>query len=154
MLVIRLSRMGKKKQPTYRVVVQEKGRDPWGNSVDIVGHYDPRAVPKEIVVKADRVRHWIAQGAQPSPTVHNLLVSAGVIEGEKVKNTTKDLKHMAKANKDRAEKAKKAAEEKAAAEKAAAEAAKAEEEKAAAAAAEDKPAEEPAPEAEATTESE
>lgn len=90
MLVIRLTRVGKKKQPTYRVVVQEKHRDPWGTSVEILGHYNPRT--KALVVKDDRVKHWISQGAQPSPTVNNLLITHKIIEGEKIRNTTKDLK--------------------------------------------------------------
>ena len=104
MLVIRLTRVGKKKQPSYRVVVQEKARDPWGRSVEIVGRYNPRSTPKEFVVKEDRIKYWISKGAQPSPTVHNLLVDAKVIEGSKLKNTTKDKINTAKA---KAEKEKK-----------------------------------------------
>lgn len=83
MLSIRLSRVGKKKAPVYRVVVMPKQRDPWANSVEILGHYDPRKMPKELVVKADRVKHWIANGAQASDTVWNLLVEHKIIEGEK-----------------------------------------------------------------------
>lgn len=90
MLVIRLTRVGKKNQPTYRVVVQEKHRDPWGTSVEILGHYNPRT--KVLVVKGDRVKHWISKGAQPSPTVHNLLITNKVIEGKKLRATTKDFK--------------------------------------------------------------
>ena len=97
MLVIRLTRMGKKKQPTYRVVVQEKARDPWGRSVEILGNYNPRSTPKEFIVKEDRVKYWISKGAQPSPTVYNLLVDTKVIEGPKLKNTTKDKTNTAKA---------------------------------------------------------
>jgi small subunit ribosomal protein S16 len=92
MLSIRLSRVGKKKQPIYRVVVQDKQRDPWGKSVEIIGHYNPRANPKEIVLKEERVKHWLSVGAQPSATVHNLLVNAKLIEGSKVRATTKDVK--------------------------------------------------------------
>lgn len=95
MLVIRLSRMGKKKAPTYRVVVQEKHRDPWGTSVEIVGHYNPRSNPKTIVFKEDRVKHWISKGAQPSDTVRNLLVDAKLIDGPKVRNTTNDKREPA-----------------------------------------------------------
>ena len=90
MLVIRLTRVGKKKQPTYRIVVQEKHRDPWGKSIEILGHYNPRT--KAFEVKAERVKHWISQGAQASPTMHNLLITHKVIEGDKVRATTKDLK--------------------------------------------------------------
>ena len=91
MLVIRLSRVGKKKQPTYRVVIQEKQRDPWGKSVEIVGHYNPRTQPKTIVLKEERIKYWISQGAQPTPTVHNLLINAKIIEGDKQRATSHDL---------------------------------------------------------------
>lgn len=85
MIVLRLTRVGKKKQPTYRLVAQDKLRDPWGKALEILGHYNPRNKPKTIVVKEDRVKHWIAKGAQPSPTVHNLLVEAKMLTGEKHK---------------------------------------------------------------------
>jgi small subunit ribosomal protein S16 len=83
MLTIRLSRVGKKKQPTYRFVIQEKGRDPWGKHLEILGHYNPRANPPSLILKADRVKYWLSQGAQASDTVHNLLIQEKVIEGEK-----------------------------------------------------------------------
>ena len=95
MLVIRLSRVGKKKQPSYRVVVQEKQRDPWGTSIEIIGSYNPRTKPKTVTLKEDRVKHWIAQGAQPSDTVHNLLVDAKLVSGPKRRATTHDKKEEA-----------------------------------------------------------
>jgi small subunit ribosomal protein S16 len=85
MLAIKLSRVGKKKQPSYRVVVTEKARDPWGKNNEIVGFYNPLSNPKEIRFEEERVKYWISQGAQPTDTVHNLLVNAGVIEGDKRK---------------------------------------------------------------------
>ncbi|HTM68579.1 MAG TPA: 30S ribosomal protein S16 [Candidatus Binatia bacterium] len=85
MLVIRLTRVGKRKQPTYRVVVQDKTKDPWGKAKDIIGQYNPRTKPKTVIFKEDRVKFWIEKGAQPSPTVHNLLVDAKIISGEKLK---------------------------------------------------------------------
>lgn len=85
MLAIKLARVGKKKQPSYRVVVTEKARDPWGRNNEIIGFYNPLANPKEISFKEDRVKYWISQGAQPTDTVHNLLVNAGIIEGAKRK---------------------------------------------------------------------
>lgn len=90
MLVIRLSRVGKKKQPSYRLVVQEKKKDPWGKSFEIVGTYNPRTNPKTIILKEDRIKEWLSKGAQPSPTVHNILVDQKVITGEKMKTTTGD----------------------------------------------------------------
>ena len=90
MLIIRLSRVGKKKRPSYRVVVQDRQRDPWGTSVDIVGNYNPLTSPSTVVFKEDRIKYWLEKGAQPSATVHNLLVTAGLIKGPKVKATTHD----------------------------------------------------------------
>ncbi|PIQ80494.1 MAG: 30S ribosomal protein S16 [Parcubacteria group bacterium CG11_big_fil_rev_8_21_14_0_20_41_14] len=85
MLAIRLQRMGKKNRPSYRVVLSEKKRDLYGNHNEILGNYDPVANPKTVNLKADRIKYWMGQGAQPSATVHNLLVSQGIIEGKKVK---------------------------------------------------------------------
>lgn len=85
MLAIRLTRVGKKKQPTFRLVVQDRARDPWGKAIDIVGHYNPRTTPKTVVLKADRIAHWLSKGAQPSPTVYNILVDQKLITGEKHK---------------------------------------------------------------------
>jgi small subunit ribosomal protein S16 len=83
MLSIRLSRVGTKKRPVYRIVVMPKQRDPWANSLEILGHYDPRKTPKEIVIKEDRVKYWLDNGAQATDTVWNLLVEHKVVEGEK-----------------------------------------------------------------------
>jgi len=149
MLVIRLSRTGKKKQPTYRVVVQEKQRDPWGTSVEIVGNYNPLTSPSTLNLKEDRIKHWLSVGAQPSDTMHNLLIDAGLIEGKKVRATTHDKKEPAPAE----EKAKEAptedkpAEEAPAPEPKAEEAPTEEEPKAEEPKEEEKPAEEPKEEA-------
>jgi small subunit ribosomal protein S16 len=83
MLMIRLQRIGKKNRPSYRVVVSEKKRDLYGKHNEILGNYDPVANPKQINLKADRIKHWISVGAQPSATVHNLLVSEKIIESKK-----------------------------------------------------------------------
>ena len=143
MLRIRLQRLGRKKQPTYRFVVSERARDTQGNALEIVGHYNPVAQPKILELKVDRIKHWISVGAQPSATVHNLLVKEGILTGKKHKSVTLTNKRRAKlAEKEAAaEEAKKAAEEAA---KAAAEA-----EKAAAEAPAEEPATEEAPTEEA-----
>ena len=73
MLTIRLSRIGKKKQPSYRVVVIEKTRRRDGRFVEIVGHYDPLQKPAAIRLNADRIKHWLACGAQPSETVASFI---------------------------------------------------------------------------------
>jgi small subunit ribosomal protein S16 len=96
MLSIRLSRVGKKKAPTYRIVVMPKQRDPWARSVEILGHYNPRKQPKELVVQADRIKYWISKGAQPTDTVWNLLVGEKIIEGEKRTSSHISKKRTAK----------------------------------------------------------
>jgi len=82
MLKIRLKRVGRKHDPSYRVVVTEKHRGPKsGKYIENLGHYDARTNTKNI--KGERVKHWISVGAQVSSTVHNLLVSEGILDGKK-----------------------------------------------------------------------
>ena len=73
MLRIRLARTGAKKKSSYRVVVIDRERARDGRFVEIVGHYNPRQTPPEIVLKRDRVDYWIGKGAQPSETVQSFL---------------------------------------------------------------------------------
>lgn len=73
MLAIRLSRIGKKKRPFYRVVVTEKTRPRNGRFVEIVGTYDPLRKPAEIKLDAERIKYWLGRGAQPSDTVRSFL---------------------------------------------------------------------------------
>jgi small subunit ribosomal protein S16 len=72
-LTIRLSRIGKKKRPFYRVVVTEKTRPRNGRFVEIVGTYDPLKKPAAVALNHDRVQYWIGKGAQPSDTVRSFL---------------------------------------------------------------------------------
>ncbi len=152
MLVIRLQRIGKKKQPTYRFVINEKSRDTQAKSLEILGEYNPVAKEKVINLKEDRIKYWLSQGAQTSATVHNLLLKAGLVEGKtrdaitisnKRQGKLDEKKAAAEEKKREAEEAAKAAAEAEAAAKAEAEAAAAEAEKPA----EEAPAEETAPEA-------
>ena len=85
MLTIRLSRIGKTKRPSYRVLVQEKGRDPWGTHLAIVGRVETLTKPKKIELDVEAIKAYLAKGAQPSATVHNILVDQKIIEGPKVK---------------------------------------------------------------------
>jgi small subunit ribosomal protein S16 len=73
LLRIRLSRTGAKKKPSYRIVVieQDKARD--GRFVEILGHYNPRNHPPEVVLNQDRASYWLGKGAQPSETVQSFL---------------------------------------------------------------------------------
>ena len=73
MLAIRLARFGKKKMPSYRIVVIEKSRSRNGRFTEIVGTYDPRKTPAAINLKAERIKYWLARGAQPSDTVRSFL---------------------------------------------------------------------------------
>ena len=75
---IRLRRMGRKKQPSYRIVVAERLAARDGQFIETLGHYDPRTEPVTIHVDADRAKHWLSEGATPSDTVRSLLKKAGV----------------------------------------------------------------------------
>lgn len=69
MLMIRLARVGARKQPYYRVVVIEKERARDGRSVEVVGTYNPRTNPASIDLKRERIEHWVSKGAKMSETV-------------------------------------------------------------------------------------
>ena len=73
MLTIRLSRIGKRKKPFYRVVVIESSRARNGRVVEAVGTYDPLKKPAEIRLDAERVKYWLGSGAQPSDTVRSFI---------------------------------------------------------------------------------
>ena len=75
MLTIRLSRIGKRKKPFYRVVVIESSRARNGRVVEAVGTYDPLKKPAEIKLDAERIKYWLGVGAQPSDTVRSFLKS-------------------------------------------------------------------------------
>ena len=78
MLRIRLTRMGAKKKPFYRVVVSEQRQNRDGSFVEILGYYNPKTNPPAVELKMDRVRHWLSCGAQPSETVNSLIKKASV----------------------------------------------------------------------------
>ena len=75
MLAIRLARIGKKKQPFYRIVVLDKRKPRNGRTVEIVGTYDPLKNPAIIQLNAERVKYWLSVGAQPSDTVRSFLTA-------------------------------------------------------------------------------
>jgi len=81
MLVIKLAKTGKTNKKMFRVIISEKSRDPYGDILEILGSYNPHS--KELAVKADRVRYWLAKGARMTATINNLLIEKKVIEGEK-----------------------------------------------------------------------
>lgn len=84
MLVIRLLKTGKKNAPSYRVVLTEKTNAPQsGKFLEVLGSYSPGRTA--LVLNKERIKYWLGQGAQASDTVHNLLVTAGVIKAGKRK---------------------------------------------------------------------
>jgi small subunit ribosomal protein S16 len=95
MLAIKLQRIGKKHQPSYRIVVAEKRSKMAAPPVEDLGSYNP--FTKAFTCNKERVAHWIKSGAQPTVTVHNLLVSRAVIMTPKlslkikVKEKTKEV---------------------------------------------------------------
>lgn len=82
--MIRLQRIGKHKKPFYRLVINEKYKNPKGNVLEILGNYNPHT--KELKVKNERITYWLSCGAKNSATVNNLLISKNIIKGEKVKS--------------------------------------------------------------------
>jgi small subunit ribosomal protein S16 len=79
---IRLRRTGATKRPSYRVVIADSRSPRDGRFIEIVGHYNPLVEPAEVVVKEDRIRHWLSVGALPTDTVARLLKKSGVIPAE------------------------------------------------------------------------
>ncbi len=75
---IRLTRMGTKKKPFYRIVVAEDRSPRDGKFIEIVGNYDPLQDPAAITMKEDRITEWLSKGAQPSKTVASLLKKKGI----------------------------------------------------------------------------
>ena len=73
MLMIRLARFGAKKKPFYRVVVIEKERARNGRSLEVLGHFNPLTTPPVVVLKHERLAHWMKNGAQMSDTVKRLV---------------------------------------------------------------------------------
>lgn len=99
-LKIRLSRGGAKKRPFYRIVVTDSRSPRDGRFIERIGHYDPM-LPKDhaqrIVLKDDRARHWLAQGAKPSDRVAGFLSAAALIEKPARADQTKQHLPRAKA---------------------------------------------------------
>lgn len=149
--MIRFQRIGRTNDPSFRMVVLEKTSGPKaGTYTDLVGTYNPKT--KAFTANAEAIKGWIAKGAQLSPSLKNLLISKGVIEGKKSADVVKQknlVKNIAKKAAEEAaakEAADKAAADAKAAEEAAAAAAMAEAEVVEEAPAADAPAEAPAEE--------
>ncbi|MCI5108526.1 MAG: 30S ribosomal protein S16 [Candidatus Pacebacteria bacterium] len=139
MLMVRLQRVGKKNQAMFRLLVTDKQNGPKsGRFLEILGSYNPHTNEKNF--KKDRIKHWLDNGAQPSDTVHNLLVSEKIIEGKK-KNVLSKKTPIKKEEEEKPAEEAPAAEEEAPKEEAPAEETKEEEKREGAPKEEEKPAE-------------
>ncbi|MCC2630970.1 MAG: ribosomal protein small subunit ribosomal protein, partial [Candidatus Paceibacter sp.] len=84
MLKIRLQRVGRKHEPTFRLVLTDsQNSTKSGRYLEVLGNHDPRHKDKT-AINVDRVKHWISKGAKPTDTVHNMFVSKKIIEGKKI----------------------------------------------------------------------
>jgi small subunit ribosomal protein S16 len=83
MLMMRLQRVGRKNNPSYRVVVVDKRTSTKSNkNIDHLGSYNPKI--GEIIIDAAKAQHWLSKGVQASGTVHNMLVSKKIIDAKKI----------------------------------------------------------------------
>ena len=108
MLKIKLARIGKIKQPTFRITISEHTKDTFGPCLENLGNYNPRT--KALVVDSERVKYWISKGAQPTYALHNLFIEKGIISGKKLNITSLTKKRRGKLEKAKAALAAKAAE--------------------------------------------
>lgn len=76
---IRLTRMGSKKKPFYRINVADSRAPRDGRFIETVGTYNPLVAENQVTLKEDRIMDWLSKGAQPSDTVRNILSKAGVM---------------------------------------------------------------------------
>ena len=77
---MRLTRLGDKKSPFYRIVVVDSRKARDGEYIDKVGHYNPTSQPEEIVIDEAKAKDWLSKGVQPTETVKSLLVRTGAME--------------------------------------------------------------------------
>ncbi len=80
MVKIRLTRVGKKGQPSYRIVVVDSRAKRDGAYIENIGYYNPLTEPAEMKIKEDRALYWLSQGAQPSQSVRQLFTKNGIME--------------------------------------------------------------------------
>ncbi len=79
MVKLRLARFGSKKNPIYRIVVQNDASPRNGRAIESIGRYNPQLEPSLIEINEERAKYWLANGAQPSQPVHRLLQKQGII---------------------------------------------------------------------------
>lgn len=79
MVKLRLKRMGKKQAPMYKIVAADSRSPRDGRFIESIGNYNPHTEPAQVILKEDRVMHWLAKGAMPTETVRNLFRREGVM---------------------------------------------------------------------------
>ncbi|HEX6316179.1 MAG TPA: 30S ribosomal protein S16 [Gemmatimonadaceae bacterium] len=92
---IRLRRVGRKKQPHYRIVVADSTSPRDGRFVEIIGHYHPRQAENSLEIRTERANHWLDNGALPSDTVRSLLRRAGILKARHEARLAKKLQSQA-----------------------------------------------------------
>jgi len=80
MVKIRLQRVGRRKKPSYRVVVADSRAPRDGAFIEVIGHYDPLADPAKVEIHEEKALKWLRQGAQPTETVAGLLKKQGITD--------------------------------------------------------------------------
>lgn len=100
--MIRFARIGRKKQPLYKIVVSEKTKDMYGDYLELLGTYNPRTKKSEL--NLDRIKYWLGQGAKASAVVHNLLIVEKVVtDSQKAKSVNISKKRKEKMSKSKKE---------------------------------------------------
>jgi len=95
---IRLRRTGAKKQPSYRLVVADSQSPRDGRFIEILGHFNPRRTPVELVLDEEKIKRWLGHGAQPSDSVARLLAEKGLYDKSRVRVRKPRDKRKGKAN--------------------------------------------------------
>ena len=80
MVKIKLKRIGATKQPSYRIVIADSKSSRDGKFINIIGHYNPRTTPEDLVIDEAKALDWLKQGAQPTATAARLLSKAGILD--------------------------------------------------------------------------
>ena len=94
MLRIRFQRLGKKKQPEYRIILSQGTRDTQYTNTEILGNYNPKS--KKLELNKEKVQYWIGVGAQPSASLHNMFVREGLITAKKERSVFLSKKRKVK----------------------------------------------------------
>ena len=80
MVTMRLTRIGSKKRPYYRIVVIDKRRARNGRFLEVLGQYNPIASPVQMEINSERAQYWLSEGAQPSETVESILRKKEIVK--------------------------------------------------------------------------